>query len=405
MSSSQDARAGVGVAFDELHTWVQRNGWAGFDPYDIRGQGWYVRLFGAWVPGKLRTALFIAERALPQRALRKVLRVKPEINAKGMGLLASAYLARYRTTNDSEYLQQAGEIFEWLGENACSDYPGASWGYPFHWQSRIFIPRGTPSVVVTGTVGFALLEHYRISGDARTAALLDRVAEFFVQGLNRPIDHGDHLCFSYTPLDQFTVLNASLFAASFLAQYSVISGNKEFEKLAIRAVNYVVTEQNADGSFYYWGSEPPTAIDHFHTGFVLRFLDDVRQALAIERLEKPIENGYAFYKSRMFTAEGLPRHTPTTDFPINIHSIAEAIICLSQFHTQFGHAADAMPVFDFARRELRHREGWYVGERRRTWHGTADQKVPFMRWAQAWMLLAFARLEEAFHTSAGNGDS
>ena len=45
-------------AFVELDQWITENGWAGYDPYDIRGQDWYIRLFGAqnWFFRKLRGA-------------------------------------------------------------------------------------------------------------------------------------------------------------------------------------------------------------------------------------------------------------------------------------------------------------------------------------------------------------
>jgi hypothetical protein len=45
-------------ARERLETWIERNGWAGFDPYDLRGMRWYMNL-ARW-------------QALPLRAARKV---------------------------------------------------------------------------------------------------------------------------------------------------------------------------------------------------------------------------------------------------------------------------------------------------------------------------------------------
>lgn len=382
-------------AFDRLDGWIRGNGWAGYDPYDIRGQTWYINLFGSWCPEKLKSALYLAELNLPQQFLRKVLRVKKQINAKGMGLLASAYLTRYETTGEVRYLHDAEEILEWLFENACRAYPGMSWGYPFHWSSRIFIPRGTPSVVVTGTVGLAVLQHYRISRSQQSYEALLKIAEFFTGGLNRPIDQGNKLCFSYTPLDQFTVLNASMFAASYLAQLSALLDISEFRLLALRAARYVTEEQNDDGSFYYWGSEPATTIDHFHTGFVLRFLDDVYRYIDADFVGTPLRRGFKFYFDHLFTDECVPKHTPLADFPINIHSCAEAILCLSQLGPEYGGFSRAFDVFRFTARHMRDSDGWYIAEIRRGWRGVFKINIPFVRWSESWMLLAFARLIDA----------
>jgi len=30
------------AAFLDLERWIDKNGWAGYDPYDIKGQAWYV---------------------------------------------------------------------------------------------------------------------------------------------------------------------------------------------------------------------------------------------------------------------------------------------------------------------------------------------------------------------------
>lgn len=379
----------VEEAYLDLERWIDDNGWAGYDPFDIRGQDWYVRIFGRddRFSYYARAALYKVESRLPQVAIRKVLNVKPSINAKAVGLLASAWLTRYMKTRDPNYLQRGERALVWLKENRSEQ---AAWGYPFHWNSRVFFPRGTPSAVVTGIVGDALLTHYEITRDPESLEIAEGISRFILEKLHRPVDRPDMLCFSYTPLDDFKVLNASLFSAALLARLGSILGNQEVLAIASRAAAYVVSEQNPDGSFYYWGSEAPTHIDHFHTGFVLRHLDTVMTSCSANFIEAPLRKGYEFYKARLFE-NGIPKNTPEGLYPIDIHSCAEALLCLSQLAPRFGGEELIDSTFAFCTDQMRHEDGYYVADIRRSIFGERRTEIPYLRWGQAWMLLALAR--------------
>src|SRR4026209_1763953 len=104
-----DIRLQLEAAYLDLDRWIDNNGWAGYDPFDIRGEDWYVRLLGREdrFSYYVRAALHLAESRAPQASLRKFLRVKPAINAKAIGLLATAYLARYWETKEPISFQKA----------------------------------------------------------------------------------------------------------------------------------------------------------------------------------------------------------------------------------------------------------------------------------------------------------
>lgn len=389
-------------AFDTLDRWIATNGWAGYDPYDVRGQNWYVSLFGgqSHLLKKARSGLALLESRISPLLLRRLLRVKKRINAKGMGLLASAWLHRWQQTNDDSYRERAEEALRWLVENRCPDHAGVSWGYPFHWQSRIFLPRGTPSVVVSGTAGGAFLDHFELTGSERSLETAAEIAKFMMQSLNRPIDDRDRLCFSYTPIDQFKVHNANLFAAAHLARYGALSGRDECVELALRSARYTISEQNSDGSFYYWGSESPTTIDHYHTGFVLRHLDTVCKSSDVDFISGALERGYAFYLNQLFTPDGLPKYTPDALYPIDIHSCAEAIICLQQLGDGPAVERTLESVFALTQRRMRKAEGWYVAALRKRNGHEVTVDIPYMRWGQAWMLLALSKLLDSLPEDA-----
>ncbi len=392
---NQEAKNTVRQSLASLEAWIAANGWAGYDPYDIRGQEWFVRLFGhqTWFFRKLRGVLSLVEANLPPHALRKALRIKKEINPKGMGLFASAYIELFRQTANSEYLQKAESILAWLRSNSNASFPGASWGYPFHWQSRIFIPKGTPSSVVTGTVGDAWLDHYEITGSETSLDVIRRIAVFFRRALHRFEREKNEVCFSYTPIDDFKVHNASLFVAAFLARYGKLTGDSDALRTAVDAARYTINEQNTDGSFYYWSLEPDSIIDHYHTGFVLRHLDTVYRRTGARFIEEPLRRGYTFYLEHLFAEETMPKFSPDSLYPIDIHSCAEAIVCIAQLGPTYGGLERLPRVFDFIDSTMRSHNGYFIAEiRRRLW---SERKlvVPYIRWGQAWMLLALSRLQ------------
>ena len=89
-----------------LESWVDRNGWAGFDPYDIRGTGWYLNLARrqALALRASRKVLFTLIDRYPVTA-RKLAKVEG-INTKGMGLFLALF-AVVEATDDPAYLKRA----------------------------------------------------------------------------------------------------------------------------------------------------------------------------------------------------------------------------------------------------------------------------------------------------------
>ena len=131
-------------SIDLLDNWIEQNSWAGYDPYDIKG----TKLFLLLQKNKYTnfgSNLFLGRFLTISR---KVFRVKKEINAKAMALFARGYINLYKKFGNEKYLDKAVYCLNWLMENSSKGYSGFCWGYPFDWQSRVFVPKGTPSGVV-----------------------------------------------------------------------------------------------------------------------------------------------------------------------------------------------------------------------------------------------------------------
>jgi hypothetical protein len=283
----------------------------------------------------------------------------------------------------------ADAMAAWLAAEAGDDYPGLSWGYPFDWHSRIFIPRGTPSVVVTSTCGQALLDHGERTGDPASLEAGREAARFVAEGLNVTEFEDGTACLSYTPLDTFQVHNASLMGAELLIRAARTFAEPAWEDLAARCLAFTVGQQRDDGSFEYWGDDQIERhhVDNYHTGFVLRSLHAFASA-GVPGAAGALDAGWEYYRDRLL-GEGRPRDLVTRDVPLNIHSCAESVLCPAVLAGRFPEALGrARAAAEWTVDTLQNPDGSFA------WgiFGDGIRRVPFLRWGQAWMFRALTEL-------------
>ena len=215
-----------------------------------------------------------------------------------------------------------------------------------------------------------------------------------MKDLNRDEDDNS-LCFSYTPVDNFHVHNANLFGASVLARVGAITSEDELKKLAIKSITFTMNLQNNDGSFYYWA--PPDKlfklVDNYHTGFVLESLNVSRRALGQDfKFNAELKKGLDFYAKELFSPAGEAIISTKDKYPINIHSCAQGIITfmeLADFDDT--HKEISSKVASWTIKNMQDESGYFyhlINEK-----GRVD-KTPYIRWGQAWMLLALSSLPE-----------
>lgn len=277
-------------------------------------------------------------------------------------------------------------------KNPSKGYSGFCWGYPFDWQSRVFIPKGTPSGVVTSIAAHAFLDAYEILGEEKYLKVAKSCCEFILNDLNIDKVDEDKICFSYTPIDNFHVHNANLFSASTLLRTYTYLKKEEYKDFGIKAINFTVSHQNKDGSWYYWA--PPDKllyrIDNYHTGFVLECLNIGRRVLDDEfEYEEALRRGLEFYAKNLFLEDGTPKITHDAIYPIDIHSCAQAIITFSEladFEPKYLNMAEKVAKWTI--KNMQDEKGYFYY---RIYKRYVD-KTPYIRWGQAWMLRALSYL-------------
>jgi hypothetical protein len=392
---SEQARS----ALRDLDSWFDSTGFAGWDPYDIRGNRRFSDITSIKPPATKRTmagtALEAAGRLWPH-TIRSLFGVKPHVNSKGMGLYVAAQVRLAEAGSDSA-MERASKAVDWLVANTAEEYPGSSWGYPFPWYSRVEIPAGTPSSTATVTVADALLDYAEATADEHVLEVARGAATFILGGLHLEEFGDGSVCFSYTPFDRFHVYNSSLLCAEYLNRAARLFDEPEWDELALRALRYVAAEQCPDGSFEYWGEDQrrASAIDNYHTGFVLRSLFALEQGGLSEATE-PLESGWEFYRTHLFDGER-PLQAPGITEVLNIHSCAESVLCPAVLSRRFPGALDVSAgAASWTIDNMRNADGTFIYGLRKGWR----EKMVYWRWSQAWMLRSLSELSLRADTQA-----
>ena len=387
----------IGQSMNLLLNWLSENGISGYDPYDIKGHKVIIPLIRSgkkfYPVAMIREIVFEFFKMFPKIS-RKIFAIKPQINAKAMGLLARSYLDLYKNSNNPDFLVKSKECIDWLINDKSDKFGGIGWGYPFDWESNKFIPKFTPNGIVTTAVGDAFWAWYKFSGEVKYLDLCKEICLFLE---NLPIDRisEDKICFSYTPLFINHVHNLNLFVAEFLIKIGKEVDNKSWVDMGVKATNYTLSNQRDDGSFDYNGppENPNYYIDNYHTGFILRMLYSIWKLTNNADIYNSIEKCFNHYISDFFEENQIPKLMPKKKYPIDIHSCAESINCLSELSPSFPQGIEiARNVLLWTISHLQDKKGFF-------YHGihkskilkfTFISRIPYIRWSQAWMLRAFS---------------
>jgi hypothetical protein len=336
--------------------------------------------------------------------LRPLLGIQKGLNSKGIALAARAIMLLKREASLSGSPAFGSSQGDWKTHQQALDrdfkllmrtllflkarnYDEACWGYDFPWQSRAFYaPARMPNVVCTVFVANTYLDWYESTGDERVLEVAVSSGHFLMERINKTID-GDSFCFSYTPVDRSCVHNVNLLAAELLSRVYTVTKSEEFREAAMSAATYSIDKQRADGSWPYGEGGNQQWVDGFHTAFILVSLKRIIGALDEARWLENLQAGYRFYVERFFLADGRPKYYHNKLFPVDAHSAAAAIVAFMELGGSMpGTLEMAEKVVRWTLANMQDQAGFFYYHRNRFY----TIKIPYMRWAQAWMLYALA---------------
>ena len=373
----------------KLLDYCRRNNWAGFDPYDALNS----RLFAKTPFSRsriCRIALTQIMKRLPVN-LRPFMLIKKEQNPKALGLflMALVKLQKIGLLGQEDLVR---EIIDYLCALKSPDTAYWCWGYSFPWQTRTnLVPRSAPNLVCTTFVAGALLDAYEYDHEARCLDIATSAAEYILDKLYW--EEGPSVAgFSYpVPGLRSPVHNANFLGAALLCRLYRHIGEKRFLEPALRAARYSAARQRLDGSWDYGELPTQNWVDNFHTGYNLCALQTVGRCAGTLEFDENVRRGLEFYRDHFFTREGAPKYFHDRTYPVDVHSVAQSIITMLELRdVDKSNVNLADSVLTWAMNNMWDEKGYFYYQVLPFF----TNKVSYMRWSQAWMLLALSMLME-----------
>lgn len=375
-----------------LHNYCRKESFIGYSLYDSHNSFIPFEKFG-------RSISFYVNQIIKRSPIniRPLIGVKKGINPKAYGLLLNSYskIKSLNILNDQLIDSLNHKFFNRLVENYSKGYSGYCWGYNYDWPQKNgeMIPAYTPSGVVTGFNCSGIFSYFNAYQNDKAKAVISDSASFVLNDLHLS-DTKYGLCFSYTPVKKDLTINANLLAAEVLAYDDYLHKKKEHRELILGVLDFTKNLQNEDGSWYYSHNietfEPKKQID-FHQGYVLETMDIILKLCSIKDdvYEKCITMGLEFYYKNQFSAEGTCYWRFPSKWPVDIHNQSQGIITFSRFaEKDEKYLHFAKKITDWTIKNMQGSKGNFYYQK---WP-LLTNKVNYMRWNQAWMLLALTTL-------------
>ncbi len=389
MNNSNTLRADVQLsnALQKLLAYCRQNDWAGYDPYDA-------------LNSKILKALPIIDSRIPRIAFTQALKLSP-VNVRGLLGISKTQNSKALAVFLSSFINMSAEqvsdrdslIAEMIRLIVAKKSPDSSywcWGYSFPWQTRFeVVPAEAPNLVCTTFVALALLDAYDQIGDPKCLEMAVSAAEYIVNDLYWT-EGGEVAGFSYPqPGVRSKTHNANLLAAALLCRIYKHTGDAKLLGPALTVARYSVSKQRDDGSWDYGEAPSQRWIDNFHTGYNLRALQALCRYAGTSEFESSIHRGFEFYRAHFFREDGAARYFHDRTYPIDIHSVAESILTLVAFRElDPGNIALAQSVIHWTMNHMWDDRGFFYYRV----HRLGTIRTSYMRWSQAWMLLAMSTL-------------
>ena len=376
------------AALHKLVAYCRANDWAGHDPYDALNS----RLFKKLPFLNSRWPQIVLTQALKRSPInvRSLFLVPKTQNPKALGLFLSAFvkLSEHQLAERENLIEHMIERLMALRSNDNAHW---CWGYSFPWQTRtIVVPVASPNLVCTTFVADALLDAYDQSDhkDERCLKMAVSAAEYIRDVLYW--EDGALSGFSYPlPGIRGTTHNANLMAAALLCRVYRHNGDERFLPPAFRVARYSAAMQRPDGSWWYGEGSTQHWIDNFHTGYNLAALRAMGRYAETSEFDEVVRRGFAFYRANFFRADGAAKYFHNQAYPLDIHCVAQSIITLLDFQDlDPTSVAQARSVYEWAMDHMWDERGFFYYRVLRS----CTIRTSYMRWSQAWMVLALATL-------------
>lgn len=383
---------------DSFLIWLNKIGYYSYDQYDFWSTGYgrfskdvYYKnqIFG--IP--LVIPIFLLELFIPHS--RVIFTHKKRFPIADAHFILG-YINLFKIKKKDEFLNEAIKVSDELIKTAVSGYSGYCWGYPFNWQTSLGLSKkGTPLITTVPYCFEAFLSLYDVTKEQKYLDVAYSISKFVSEDINdNPVSKLSSAC-SYSPLDNSMVINANAYRGFLLMEAYHRYGVYEFKEKAVRNINFVLENQNSDGSWLYAANNPNDAfVDNFHTCFILKNLYKANARLRGQDIHNAITKGYSFYRKNLFTNNAIPKPYAILKrfqlVQIEIYDYAEGISLGVLLKNEIPGAFEiakklARDVYLFYKLP----DGHFTT---RVYKYKLHNTVPYLRWPQAQMFFALTML-------------
>jgi rhamnogalacturonyl hydrolase YesR len=376
-----------------LEKYVKNQNFTGYDPYDALNS---IKLNKINI--KFIRVFFTQLFVYSPINLRPFFHIEKGINPKSLGLFlrSYSYLFKSNLINQDYFEEVSPKIVNLLLSKASSDFSGYCWGFNFNWNDvKRNAKKYTPTLVVSSFVGNSLLDLYEITHKEKYLEIAESITKFIINDLHiRKMNNG--ICFSYSPIDNHVVHNANCLGAAFLSRVYEHNKDKKLLDYSQKAFEYSISQQNKDGSWQFQ-LDPESGMERnqidFHQGFIIDALCDYinYNKSDDEKYRKYLRNAAVFYKNNQFNENGRAMWRLPLKYPIDIHHQSQGIITFCKLYSTFKddrYLNFSKKIAEWTITNMQDKNGFFYYQK---WPYLTN-KISYIRWGQAWMMLALATL-------------
>ncbi|MEM3504804.1 MAG: hypothetical protein QW532_01080 [Archaeoglobaceae archaeon] len=381
-------------SFKKLEEYVSNENYCGWDPYDA--------LYTKRIPKRLLNNKFLGIVLIQLNKyspinFRRILIIKKGRSNKALALFSRAYyLASLTLENQNYYREKAfyllRELIAKTDENCASHY------FNYVSLNSSLNPSTTDIICLLESIKSLIIAYNfekKIEFLEKANYRLEKIFNLLL------ITDKEIAYVKYTPVERGKVVfNVSSLFLEALSEFGKFKKMPEYYiEISEKIVRFLLKHQRDDGAWpysiytekgkYYW------QID-FHQGFIIDGLNSILPYLdgkVRTETENALNKAIRFYMEKQFTKDGYSYYRYPFKYPIDIHNQAQGIITFSKLYKTRGEEK----YLDFAKKialwtikNMQSPEGYFYAHK---WPFFVN-KIPYMRWGQAWMMLALATLLE-----------
>jgi|SRR5665647_1007801 len=382
-----------------LYNWVKSEEYYGWDPYDALNSKLVSKLC---FNSPLLEILITQLNKYSILNIRPILSIEKGLDVKGISLFAQSFSKMYSLTKDQQYKDDLYKCIHFLKNKSLKQkYDFDCWaGHYFNYRGfdKSILAPDIPDVITTSNVIKAIADSYSIFEDEELKYIGKSAYDFLIKYLLGKTDDGLYYL-KYDPLSENKiVINASAEGLSAICRLMSLFDDIEMKRIACKLSEFLISTQDSDGCWIYsrYSSGKVRRQTDFHQGFIIDSLVEYLSFAELKQkdiLIESIKKGADFYRKRQFLDDGRCYYRYPKLYPIDIHNQAQGIITfskLSMFDTEF--LEFAKKIVKWTTFNMQDNSGYFFYQK----NNIITNKIPYMRWGAAWMMLALATyLEKA----------